>query len=173
MAATPRTHPPAPLRLVGSPPSRGRQHRPAPSRPAQSRPGGTGGTSADAADASGLFVLTARALAAAARELDLCVPSFQSPPRSEGLDRSVNRVAGSGDCVVAIRVRGRPFLAVVADAIEGVVVCNDLTATDAGEVRNELWRAVARVGREPQGRQPSASPTSAAGQPSEAWGEAA
>ncbi|WP_428119025.1 hypothetical protein [Candidatus Poriferisodalis sp.] len=168
MAATPRTHPPAPLRLVGSQPSRGRQHRPAPWGP-----DGSPSTSADGADASGRFVLTARALAAAARELDLYVPSFQSPPRSEGLDRSVNRVAGSDDCVVAIRVRGRPFGAVVADAIEGVVVCNDLTAPDAGAIRNELWRAVERVDRDHRPRQQPASPTGAAGQPPEAWGEAA
>jgi hypothetical protein len=86
-------------------------------------------------------VLTARALAAAARELGLNVPSFQSPPRSGQIDRSIQR-SGHGDCVVAVRVRGRPFAAVVADAIEGIVVCNQLDASAAGAVRDELWREI-------------------------------
>ena len=42
--------------------------------------------------------------------------------------------------MVAVRVRGRPFAAVVADAIEGIVVCNQLDAAAAGLVRDELWR---------------------------------
>ena len=75
----------------------------------------------------------------AARSLGLSAPSFQSPPRSDELDRSIQRTP-SGDCVVAVRVRGRPFGAVVADAIEGVVVCNELSADAAGPVRDELWR---------------------------------
>ena len=94
-----------------------------------------------AADPSGRFVLTARALAIAARELGLNVPSFQSPPRSDQLDRSIQR-RPDGDCVVAVRVRGRPFAAVVADAIEGIVVCNDLEAATAATVRDELWREI-------------------------------
>lgn len=94
-----------------------------------------------AADPSGRFVLTARALAIAARELGLNVPSFQSPPRSDQLDRSIQR-RPDGDCVVAVRVRGRPFAAVVADAIEGIVVCNDLDAAAAVTVRDELWREI-------------------------------
>ena len=93
------------------------------------------------ADPSGRFVLTARALAAASRELGLDVPSFQSPPRSDQLDRSIQRSV-HGDCVVAVRVRGRPFAAVVADAIEGIVVCNRLAASAAAAVRDELWREI-------------------------------
>ena len=84
-------------------------------------------------------MLTVRSLAMAARSLGLSAPSFQSPPRSDELDRSIQRTP-SGDCVVAVRVRGRPFGAVVADAIEGIVVCNDLGANVAGPVRDELWR---------------------------------
>lgn len=80
-----------------------------------------------------------------ARSLDLIVPSFQSPPRSAQLDRTIQRTL-SGDCVVAVRVRGRPFGAVVADAIEGVVVCNDLEPGEAGAVRDELWRAAEQSG---------------------------
>lgn len=80
----------------------------------------------------------------AARSLGLSAPSFQSPPRSDGLGRSIQRMP-SGDCVVAVRVRGRPFGAVVADAIEGIVVCNELGADAAGAVRDELWREAASV----------------------------
>ena len=94
-----------------------------------------------AADPSGRFVLTARALAIAARELGLNVPSFRSPPRSDELDRSIQR-RPDGDCLVAVRVRGRPFAAVVADAIEGIVVCNELEAAAAATVRDELWREI-------------------------------
>ncbi len=73
--------------------------------------------------------------------MGLRVPSFQSPPRSDQLDRSIQR-SGNGDCVVAVRVRGRPFAAVVADAIEGIVVCNRLSAAAAAAVRGELWREI-------------------------------
>ena len=103
------------------------------------------------ADPSGRFVLTARALAAASREMGLNVPSFQSPPRSDQLDRSIQR-SGNGDCVVAVRVRGRPFAAVVADAIEGIVVCNRLDASAAAAVRDELWREI-------EGSHDAAAPT--------------
>lgn len=140
MPATPRTHPAAPLRLVDASPVRSRSHR-------GGRPSSTGqdGVERPSVDASGRFVLTVRALAAAARSLDLNVPSFQSPPRSDQLDRSIQR-RPPDDCVVAVRVRGRPFGAVVADAIEGIVVCNEVSAAVAGEVRDELWRAAEQVG---------------------------
>lgn len=43
---------------------------------------------------------------------------------------------------VAVAVRGRPWAAVVADMIEGVVVANRLTAPLADRLRTELWAAV-------------------------------
>ncbi len=89
-------------------------------------------------------MLTVRALGLAARSLGLSAPSFQSPPRSDELDRSIQRMP-SGDCVVAVRVKGRPFGAVVADAIEGIVVCNELGADAAGPVRDELWREAGAI----------------------------
>ncbi len=73
--------------------------------------------------------------------MGLKVPSFQSPPRSDQLDRSIQR-SRNGDCVVAVRVRGRPFAAVVADVIEGIVVCNRLDASAAGVARDGLWREI-------------------------------
>lgn len=44
-----------------------------------------------------------------------------------------------------MRVKGRPFSAVIADAVEGIVVCNELSAGAAGPVRDELWRAAEQV----------------------------
>ena len=139
MPATPRTQPPAALRLVDASPARSRPHRPA---GASSR--SKGGRDRSGPDASGRFVLTVRALAAAARDLGLQVPSFQSPPRSDQLDRTIQR-RPPDDWVVAVRVKGRPFPAVVADAVEGIVVCNELSAGAAGPVRDELWRAAEQV----------------------------
>ena len=94
-------------------------------------------------------MLTVRALGLAARSLGLSAPSFQSPPRADGLDRSIQRMP-SGDCVVAVRVKGRPFGAVVADAIEGIVVCNELGTDAAGAVRDELWREAGSIGNGPE-----------------------
>ncbi len=94
------------------------------------------------ADASSRFVLTVRALTAAAHEMGLSAPSYQSPPTSSGLNRSIQRTS-PGDFVVAVRVNNRPFAAVVADAIEGLVVGNELNGSAASCVRDKLWSAVA------------------------------
>jgi len=45
---------------------------------------------------------------------------------------------------VAVRLHGRPFVAVLADMIEGVLVANRLDGTQATRVRTVLWDAVAR-----------------------------
>ncbi len=39
-------------------------------------------------------------------------------------------------------LRGRPFVAVLADMIEGIVVANELTGRDAENVRTFLWSSV-------------------------------
>jgi len=44
---------------------------------------------------------------------------------------------------VAIRVRGRPVMAVLADMIEGVVVANRLRPPRSDRVRTELWAVLA------------------------------
>ena len=43
---------------------------------------------------------------------------------------------------MAVRLKGRPWSAVVADMIEGVVVANGLTGTKADRARAALWLAV-------------------------------
>jgi hypothetical protein len=87
------------------------------------------------------FTTAARALAGAARSLGLIAPSFRSPPRVVGVDRTVRR---SGDRVtVAVRVRGRSWVPVLADMVEGVVVANQLSGFAAARARGVLWSAVA------------------------------
>ena len=86
------------------------------------------------------FAATARLIAEVARASRLVVPAFKSPPRIEGVDRTIKRVGAN--VVVAVRVRNRPFGAVVADLIEGVVVANNYSGSDAGKTRALLWEAV-------------------------------
>lgn len=84
------------------------------------------------------FAEAGRSLAFAARCMGLLVPSFRTPPRIAGCNRTLTRY---GDFVlVSVRGRGRSWEAVLADMIEGVVRANDLPALDADRVRDELWR---------------------------------
>lgn len=43
---------------------------------------------------------------------------------------------------VSIRVRGRPWAAVLADMVEGVVYANRLDGVDANRLRATLWNAL-------------------------------
>ncbi len=89
------------------------------------------------------FTAVAKALAAGARRAQLVAPAFRTPPRLVGLDRTVQRRAEGG--TVSVRLRGRPWAAVLADMIEGVVAVNALTGQRAGRVRADLWDAVTRL----------------------------
>jgi hypothetical protein len=82
-----------------------------------------------------------QALAAAARAQGLVVPSFRSPPRLVGVQRSIKRWPGGA--TVAVVVRGRPWPAVQADLIEGVVAANGLVSPASDRARAELWNALA------------------------------
>ena len=94
------------------------------------------------------FAETARVLSNAARACGAVAPGFRSPPKSLGRDRSIQR-STSGP-MVAVRLRGRPFVAVQADLIEGVVVVNDLRGSQAEELRRELWNALEAAKALPQ-----------------------
>jgi hypothetical protein len=83
------------------------------------------------------FASAARALTAAARTRRLIGPSFRCPPRLIGVDRSLRRQAGT--VIVSVKIRGRPWAAVLADMIEGVVVANRLQPPHADRLRAELW----------------------------------
>lgn len=85
------------------------------------------------------FAQAARTLARAARQRDLEVPTFRCPPAIP-VDRTIRR--GPRSAVVAVRVKGRPFAAVAADLIEGVIVANRLSGPDALRVRGALWAAL-------------------------------
>ena len=86
------------------------------------------------------FAAVARSLGSAARMRGLVSPGFRSPPRVEGADRTL-RFSRDGTPTVAVRLRGRPFGAVVADMVEGVVVSNRLEGAEATRVRTALWEA--------------------------------
>ena len=86
------------------------------------------------------FAQAVQSLAAAARSHGLLVPSFRSPPRLVGVLRSIKR--WDGGATIAVVVRGRPWPAVQADLIEGVVAANGLAPPDSDRARAELWVAL-------------------------------
>jgi hypothetical protein len=96
-----------------------------------------------------------RVIGATVKSMGFDAPGFRSPPRLVGVDRSIRRrrsPSGSGtSAVVSVRVKGRPWAAVLADMIEGVVAANELTPPDADRVRTELWSVL----------QPSIAPVAA------------
>jgi hypothetical protein len=104
------------------------------------------------------FANAARSLGQAARLRELVVPSFRSPPGIEGVHRTLRRRRGVPS--IAVRLRGRPWSAVVSDMIEGVVVANGLSGAKADRARAALWLAV----DDPDG-QSSPTRSSAAGRP--------
>ena len=112
------------------------------------------------------FSAAARTLGLVARRHGLDVPGFRSPPRLAEVDRTVRR-RPDGGATVAIRLKGRPWVAVLADMIDGIVVANGLEGASAARVRTQLWGAVeGDVGRtEPtpprsaaRARRPTSSP---------------
>jgi hypothetical protein len=86
------------------------------------------------------FAHAARLLGREARRRRLVAPGFRCPPRLVGVDRTMRRRPGGA--VIAVRVRGRPWPAVLADMIEGVIIANCLTSPHADRLRADLWRAI-------------------------------
>jgi len=86
------------------------------------------------------FAAAARTLGQAARLRGLVVPCFRSPPGVEGVQRTIKRRRGVP--TVAVRLRGRPWPAVVSDMIEGIVVGNGLSGARADRIRAALWLAI-------------------------------
>ena len=87
------------------------------------------------------FASAARTLGVAARRGGLDVPGFRSPPRLAGVERTLRRRLDGGS-VVAIRLCDRPWVAVLGDMIEGVIVTNRLGGADATRARTALWSAL-------------------------------
>ena len=92
------------------------------------------------------FAAAVRALGRASRAHGLVAPGFRSPPRVEA-DRSL-RWRPDGSAVVAVRLRERPWSAVLADMVEGVVVANGLEGRRADRCRRALWQAVEEPDRQ-------------------------
>jgi hypothetical protein len=88
--------------------------------------------------AAARFAETARRLGAAARAAGLAVPAFRSPPRVDA-HRTIRRFRDG--VVVSVRLRERPFAAVAADMVDGVLVANRLDPAAAERVRGELRAA--------------------------------
>jgi hypothetical protein len=86
------------------------------------------------------FASAARILASQAHRHGLRPPGFRSPPRIVGVDRSLRRF--NNRVVVSVLLRGRPFVAVLSDMIEGVVAANQLTGRNAENARTVLWSSV-------------------------------
>ena len=99
------------------------------------------------------FATAARNLAREARRRGLVGPSFRCPPRLVGVDRTIRR-HGDG-AIVSVRLRGRPWAAVLADMIEGVVVANRLQPPHADRLRSDLWEL---CGIEPLARRVATAP---------------
>ena len=86
------------------------------------------------------FATAVRAIAAESRRLGLEVPGFRSPPRLDGVTRSLRRRPGAVPAV-AVRLEGRSLEVVVGDLVEGVVLVNRLDGHRADEVRRRLHEA--------------------------------
>ena len=86
------------------------------------------------------FAETARSIGQAARLRGLEVPTFRSPPGLGGVQRTIRRRGTSAP--VSVVVRGRPWAAVGAAMVEGVVAANRLDSRRADTVRAALWMAV-------------------------------
>jgi hypothetical protein len=93
------------------------------------------------------FAAAARTLSSEARRHGLVGPSFRCPPRLVGVDRTIRRRPTGA--IVSVRVRGRPWPAVLADMIEGVVVANGLAPPQSDRLRTDLWAACGSVETRP------------------------
>lgn len=91
------------------------------------------------------FAAAVRGFGREARSQGLVLPGFRSPPRVPGADRTV-RWRSDGSAIVAVRLRDRPWPAVLGDMIEGVVVANGLQGQAAARCRRGLWAQVEEDG---------------------------
>lgn len=83
------------------------------------------------------FAETVRRLKLAATAAGMQSPSFTSPPRLPSVDRSIRRLQ-SGAVIVSVRRGKRAADAVVHDMIQGVVVANRLSGSEAEDAARKL-----------------------------------
>lgn len=91
------------------------------------------------------FVAVAKALVRVARAESLVAPVFRSPPRLVGVSRSI-RHQRDGVVTVSVALRNRPWGAVLADMVEGVVAANRLQGVAADRCRTQLWACLDEAG---------------------------
>jgi len=84
------------------------------------------------------FGEAARSLSGCARSLGLVTPVFKSPPRIVGVSRTI-RYRPDGQAVISIQFRNRPWNAVLADMIDGVLHLNELDGPAGSRARDDLW----------------------------------
>lgn len=83
------------------------------------------------------FAHTVRRLKEAATAAGMRAPSFVSPPRLATADRTI-RWLENGGAMVAVRRGRRAADAVVRDMIDGVVVANRLSGSEAEDAARKL-----------------------------------
>lgn len=88
------------------------------------------------------FARAVRTLSESARRQGLVVPTFRTPPGRPGAVRTIRR--SRRGVTVAVQVAGRPWAAVLADLVDGVVVANGLVGGPAIRCRTALWEALER-----------------------------
>lgn len=93
------------------------------------------------------FARAARVVGEAVGPLGLVAPGFRAPPARRGVDRAIRRTPSGA--VVSVRVRGRPFEAVMADMVEGVLVANGLERDEAARARVRLLQALGDLAGDP------------------------
>lgn len=86
------------------------------------------------------FARAARALSESARRQGLEVPTFRTPPGRPEAVRTIRQTRRGA--TVAVQVAGRPWTAVLADMVDGVVTANGLRAAPAIRCRTALWAAL-------------------------------
>ena len=89
------------------------------------------------------FSRTIRTLGRIANQLGYVTPQFRCPPPSAQYQRSIRR--NKDDLSISIVIRGRPWLAVLADIVEGFVIANAKSGQDS-EIRNILWDTIGSNG---------------------------
>lgn len=88
------------------------------------------------------FSHAVRTLSESARLQGLEVPTFRTPPGRSDAVRTIRR--GRRGATVAVRIGDRPWVAVLADLVDGVVAVNGLEGAPAIRCRTALWTALER-----------------------------
>jgi hypothetical protein len=84
------------------------------------------------------FAAASRTLGILARRDGLIAPTFRSPPGRADSVRTIRRTRADR-VTISIALRDRPWTAVLADMIEGVVVANELAPSAAEAWRDAAW----------------------------------